>query len=141
MNEEEKISKVDQEIWDKYINDPKDINDKEINSKQLATKNIRLKFDLHGFTLMEANKKVEEIILSKINNYSEILLITGKGLHSNTDKNVYVSKNLSKLRFSIPEFIKSNKNLSEKVLSISTADINDGGEGALVIKLKKLHLR
>ena len=138
MNEEEKISKVDQEIWDKYINDPKDINDKEINSKQLATKNIRLKFDLHGFTLMEANKKVEEIILSKINNYSEILLITGKGLHSNTDKNVYVSKNLSKLRFSIPEFIKSNKNLSEKVLSISTADINDGGEGALVIKLKKL---
>ena len=138
MNEEEKISKVDQEIWEKYISDPKDIDDKEINSKKLATKNIRFKFDLHGFTLLEANKKVEEIIWSKINSYSEILLITGKGLHSNTDKDVYVSKNLSKLRFSIPEFIKSNKNLAEKVLSISTADINDGGEGALVIKLKKL---
>ena len=138
MNEEEKISKTDQEIWDKYISDPNDINDKDVNSEKLLKKNTRFKFDLHGFTLLEANKKVEEIILSKTNNCSEILLITGKGLHSNTEKDVYVSKNLSKLRFSIPEFIRSNNNLSERILSISNANVSDGGEGALIIKLKKL---
>jgi DNA-nicking Smr family endonuclease len=59
-------------------------------------------------------------------------------LHSNTDQNVYVSKDLSKLKFAVPEFIKSQKELSDKVVGIEQAIIKDGGEGALIIKLKKL---
>ena len=71
-------------------------------------------------------------------NFKEILLITGKGLHSNVDKNAYVSKDLSKLRFAVPEYIKSKKELSDKVIEIMEAEIKDGGEGALIIKLKNL---
>ena len=94
---------------------------------------------MHGFTLDEANQKVREIILSCTKkNYKEILLITGKGLHSNTDNDVYVSKNLSKLKFSVPEFINNNSELNNSVFSISEASLKDGGAGAILIKLKKL---
>ena len=66
------------------------------------------------------------------------MLITGKGIHSNTEKNVYVSSDLSKLRYSIPDFIFSNEKLSSKVDSVSPASLEEGGEGALIIKIKKL---
>ena len=99
----------------------------------------RLRYDLHGFTLEDANKKVKNLILSGIRNkYKEILLITGKGLHSNTEEDTYVSKNLSKLRFSVPEFINSCDELSKFVVSISEASLKDGGSGAILIKLKNL---
>ena len=87
----------------------------------------------------DANKKVKNLILSGIRNkYKEILLITGKGLHSNTEEDTYVSKNLSKLRFSVPEFINSCDELSKFVVSISEASLKDGGSGAILIKLKNL---
>jgi len=70
--------------------------------------------------------------------YKEILLITGKGLHSNSDSDAYVSKNFSKLKYSVPEFIKSNEELSKLIISLSDADLKDGGEGAILIKLKNL---
>ena len=83
--------------------------------------------------------KVRKLIIDcQENNFKEILLITGKGLHSNTDENTYVSKELSKLKFAVPEYIKTQKDLSDKVISIEAAKINDGGEGAIIIKLKKL---
>jgi len=66
------------------------------------------------------------------------LLITGKGLHSTTEKDIFVSKNLSKLKFSVPEFINNNDEINKNVLSISEAPIKDGGAGAILIKLKKL---
>ena len=83
-------------------------------------------------------KVLKLIIDCQEKGFREILLITGKGLHSNTDKNTYVSKELSKLKFSVPEYIKSNKDLSDKIYSIEQASIIDGGEGAIIIKLKKL---
>ena len=94
---------------------------------------------MHGYSLEEANAKVQELIISCVKNqYKEILLITGKGIHSNTEENVYISKNLSKLRYSVPEYIRSNSELSKKVISISKSDKSDGGDGAILIKLKKL---
>ena len=72
------------------------------------------------------------------NRYKEVLLITGKGLHSNTDNDTYVSKDLSKLKFSVPEFINNNNELNKHILSISEASIKDGGAGAILIKLKNL---
>jgi len=65
-------------------------------------------------------------------------LITGKGIHSNTENNTYVSKDLSKLRFSIPDYINSSPDLLNKIQSISNAPTKEGGDGALIIKLKKL---
>ena len=71
-------------------------------------------------------------------NYEEILLITGKGIHSKTEKDVYASKDLSKLRYSVPDYIKSDLDLSKHIVSISDADKADGGDGAIIIKIKKL---
>ena len=98
----------------------------------------KFRFDLHGLTLDEANKKVKEIIKSCCErNFREILLITGKGLHSNQN-DVYKSSDLSKLRFSVPEFINSDPEISKLIQSIVNPPQNEGGEGALLIKLKKL---
>ena len=84
---------------------------------------------MHGFTLLEANEKVKEIILLCVRkNYKEILLITGKGIHSNTEKDVYASRDLSKLRYSVPEYIKSDLDLSKHIISNSNADKIDGGD-------------
>ena len=100
--------------------------------------NIRFTFDLHGLTLSKANTKVKEVIKScSEKNYKEILLITGKGLHSN-QKDVYKSSELSKLRFSVPEFISTNPEISKLISSIDNAPKKYGGEGALIIRLKKL---
>ena len=139
MKKKEDISKSDIEEWEQYLKNPKDIFDKESEGKKSSTRPERYHFDLHGFTLADANKKIQELIIfCQKNGFKEILLITGKGLHSNVDQNTYVSKDLSKLRFAVPEHIKSQKELSDKVVKIEQADVKDGGEGAIVIKLKKL---
>jgi DNA-nicking Smr family endonuclease len=134
-----KISQEDNNSWQKYINNPTDIFDKDNIEKENNFINNRFKYDLHGYTLIEANQKVKELILlCAEQKEKEILLITGHGLHSNTDKDIYVSKNLSKLKYSVPEFIKSNPNISKHILSIANANKIDGGDGAIIIKLKKL---
>ena len=139
MTKKKNISQEDINTWKNYIKNPTDVVDKETSQKISSPKDYRFIFDLHGFTLVEANYKVKEIILSCVkNNYKEILFITGKGIHSNTEKDVYVSKDLSKLKFSVPQFIKSDLDLSRYILSISKADLADGGDGAIIIKLKNL---
>jgi len=133
------LSKEDKETWDNFTRQPSDIYDKDLQIADDNPRKNRLRYDLHGFTLEDANKKVKDLILSGIRNkYKEILLITGKGLHSNTEEDTYVSKNLSKLRFSVPEFINSCDELSKFVVSISEASLKDGGSGAILIKLKNL---
>ena len=139
MIKKKDLSKEDINTWKSYIKNPSDIYDKDKNSLQNQERKDRFKFDLHGYTLDEANLKVRDLIIKCAkNNYKEILLITGKGLHSNSDSDAYVSKNLSKLKYSVPEFIKSNEELSKLIISLSDADLKDGGEGAILIKLKNL---
>ena len=138
MIKKKSLSKEDQKVWEDYTRNPSDIIDKDKNYSRTVNKE-RFKFDLHGYTLDDANKKVREIILScKENNYKEILLITGKGLHSKNEKDIYVSKNLGTLRYSVPAFIKSEEELTNSIVSINEADIKDGGAGAILIKLKNL---
>ena len=87
----------------------------------------------------EANNKVKEIIEHCVKNkYKELLLITGKGMHSTSDNDAFISKELGKLKYSVPEFIKTNSELNQLVISINDAEKKDGGEGAIVIKLKNL---
>jgi len=133
------ISEKDKKDWKDYIEDPKDLFNKDLDLKEKTRDNSRFKFDLHGYKLLEANQKVKEIILlCWKKKYSEILLVTGKGIHSNTDQDVYVSNELSKLKYSIPDYIKSDNDLFSKISSISNADPQDGGDGAIIVKLKKL---
>ena len=139
MKKKENISDTDKKLWEEYLKNPKDLFDKELKNKNPHNRTERYRFDLHGFTLLEANKKARELIIyCQENNFKEILLITGKGLHSNTDQNTYASKELSKLKFSVPDYIKAQKDLLDKIVDITLAKINDGGEGAIIIKLKKL---
>ncbi len=139
MNKKKDLDQVNAKAWEEYIKNPSDIYDKDKNYSRENNRKGRFKYDLHGYTLDDANIKVREIILScKENNYKEILLITGKGLHSKNEKDIYVSKNFGTLRYSVPEFIKSEKDLSNLIISINEADTKDGGAGALLIKLKNL---
>mgnify|MGYP006212166337 FL=1 len=139
MIKKKDLPEEDKKIWEDYTKSPSDIYDKEKKNIVSNSRSERFKFDLHGYTLDEANQKVKEIILSCVKKkFKEILLITGKGLHSTTDNDTYVSKNLSKLKFSVPEFINNNNELSDCVFSISEATIKDGGAGAILIKLKNL---
>ena len=139
MIKKKDLSKEDKEAWDNFTRQPSDIYDKDLQITDDNPRRNRLSYDLHGFTLEDANRKVKDLILSgSRNKFKEILLITGKGLHSNTEEDTYVSKNLSKLRFSVPEFINSCDDLSKFVVSISEASLKDGGSGAILIKLKNL---
>ena len=138
MIKKKDFSKVDSEVWQSYIKNPTDVYDKDLGNKSINRKE-RFKFDLHGYTLDEANKKVKEIIFScSKNKYREILLITGKGLHSTSGEDTYVSSDLSKLRYSVPEFISSDDELKNYIISIEEAEKKDGGDGAILIKLKNL---
>tara|TARA_B100001121_G_scaffold231507_1_gene204695 strand:+ start:1235 stop:1654 length:420 start_codon:yes stop_codon:yes gene_type:complete len=133
------LTQVDIKTWEEYIKNPEDIFDKDNLNKEDYQRKDRFKFDLHGFSLDDANKKVKELIIfCSENKYKEILLITGKGIHSTNENDIYSSKDLSKLKFSVPEFIKFDPEISGLIFSINQAEIKDGGDGALIIKLKNL---
>ena len=139
MSKKKDLSKEDKKTWETYIKNPSDLFDKEKNLFQDKKRKETFKYDLHGYSLDEANQKVKEIIISCANeNYREILLITGKGLHSTSDSDSYVSKEFSKLKYSVPDFIQNNNELKRLIVSISDADRIDGGEGAILIRLKNL---
>ncbi len=139
MIKKNNLSQGDQKTWENYIKNPNDIYDKDHSKAGNVYKTDRYEFDLHGFTLDKANQKVKELIyFCSEKKFKEILLITGKGIHSTNDKDIYVSKNLGKLKYSVPEFINSNEELRNLIISIDEAGIKDGGEGAIKIKLKKL---
>ena len=137
MKKKDSLTKKDKEDWSNFLKDTSRVPDKD---QTLRTKSVenRFRFDLHGLSLDEANKRVKEIVKScSEKNYKEILLITGKGLHSNQE-DVYKSSDLNKLRFSVPEFIKSDPEILKLILSMANPSYKEGGEGALLIKLKKL---
>lgn len=137
MTKKKKISQKDLDIWQSYIKNPQDVIDKDLNENKVKQNRNRFKFDLHGYTLIDANEKVKELILFCVKKkFKEILLITGKGIHSNTSKDVYISNDLSKLKFSVPEYIRSNSEISESVTSITPAKNSEGGDGAIIIRLK-----
>ena len=138
MTKKKDLSQEDKKIWENYIKDPSDIYDKD-KKNQKGPKRKRFRFDLHGYTLAEANRRVGELIFNCMEkDYKEILLITGKGIHSNTEKDVFASKDLSKLKYSVPNYINTHNELSKYVISINDAKKEDGGEGAIIIKLRKL---
>ena len=101
-------------------------------------KNVVPRLDLHGFSLSEANKMVKKFIIKSFDDgYKKLLVITGKGTRSKSYNNPYISDKLNILRYSVPEFIKNEENLKDKINQISEAEIKDGGEGAIYIFLKK----
>ena len=133
-----KISDKDKKDWEKFISSKEKIKNKDsiLNLKTLQKSKY---IDLHGYTLEEANIKIEKLIIdSHLEKIKKIIVVTGKGLHSQNEKNPYVSKDFSILKYSIPEFIKSNPSLMKLINKIEEASIEDGGSGAFYIYLKKI---
>ena len=138
MIKKKNLSQYDKKVWEDFIKDPSNIYDKDNNDEKKFRKE-RFKFDLHGLNLDNANKKVREILFFCVENkYKELLLITGKGIHSSNYKDAYTSKDFGKLKFSVPDFINSDVELKQLIISVKEADIKDGGEGAILIRLKNL---
>ena len=131
------ISDKDKKDWENFLSSQEKLPNKDFKKK----KNLSLKIksiDLHGYTLEDANTVVENFIIkSHEEQINKLIVVTGKGIHSQNEKNPYVSKELSMLKYSVPEFIQKNINLVNIINEISDAKIEDGGEGAFYIFLKK----
>ena len=132
-----KISDKDKKDWNNFLSSDEKLSDKDSFSNQ-KKKRREIVFDLHGFSLEDANKKIFNLINDAYNNeVGKITVVTGKGLHSQNDKDPYVSKDLGILKNSVPDYIKNNVELMRLINEIRHADINDGGSGAFYIFLKK----
>ena len=129
----------DKKDWIAFTKRLENIHDKDNDFiKQNTTVNKIRKLDLHGLSLNEANKIVKKFVIQSFEErYRKLLVITGKGLRSQIHKNPYLSEQMNILKHSVPEFIKNDEDLLEKISSISTADLKDGGEGAFYIFLRK----
>ena len=133
----DKISEKDKQDWKNFLSKKEKLQNKDINLKKIYRQKVR-SIDLHGYTLDQANQKISDFISqSYIAGINKLIVVTGKGLHSENEKNPYVSKDLSILKHSVPEFIKNDKNLMNKIYEFSEAKIEDGGSGAFYIFLKK----
>ena len=132
----------DKKDWVDFTKNLKNIYDKDLNKIQgnIIKKKIK-KLDLHGLTLVQANRAVKKFIIQCFEEgYKNLLIITGKGIRSKVQNNPYLSEKMSVLKYSVPEFLKSDKELLNKIKDIKTAEIKDGGEGAFYIFLKKKKL-
>ena len=131
------ISDKDKKDWENFLSSNEPLQDKDKNLKKNLKKETR-SFDLHGFSLNEANKKINELINNSYNNgISKLIIVTGKGIHSKNEKDPYVSKDLGILKYSVPEYIKNNEHLMSMINEVKDANIEDGGSGAFYIFMKK----
>ena len=132
-----RISDKDKKDWEDFLSSNEKLQDKDHKfkkKKQYKTRSI----DLHGYSLEEANETIQDFINKSYDEgVNKLIVVTGKGLHSNNEKDPYVSKDLSILKYSVPEYIENNIELKKIILEITNAKIEDGGDGAFYIHLKR----
>ncbi len=132
-----KISDKDRKDWENFISSNENLPNKEISLKEKNIKKINT-FDLHGYSLEDANNKIDDLIrISYQNEVSKLIIVTGKGIHSKNENDPYVSKDLGILKYSVPDFIRKNNELMSMINKIEDAKLEDGGSGAFYIFLKK----
>ena len=132
------IQDKDKKDWQDFILSKEKLPNKDQKYQKKLSFKIK-SIDLHGYSLDQANKTIDDFIQkSYLEKIDKLIIVTGKGLHSKNEKDPFVSKDLSILKYSVPEFIEGNKDLMSKIIEIKDADIKDGGSGAFYIYLKKL---
>ena len=132
-----KISDKDKKDWENFLSKNETLPNKDNLFKKKKFRE-QLTFDLHGFSLNKANNKISDLISYAYDNgVRRLIIVTGKGLHSNNEQDPYISKDLGILRYSVPEYIKSNDELMAKIVNIESAEVKDGGSGAFYIYIKK----
>ena len=133
----DKLSNKDKKDWQNFISSKDKIPDKDFKPKFKNPLRIR-SIDLHGYTLEQANTAIEKFILKSFEEkISKLIVVTGKGIHSDVEKDPYVSKDLSILKYSVPEYIHNNQKLMKIITDIQDASVEDGGSGAFYVFLKK----
>ena len=131
------IPKKDKEVWENFIESKEKLPNKDLEKQNKISFKTRT-IDLHGFTLEQANSTIENFINDAFNHkVNKLIVVTGKGIHSKNEKDPYVSKDLSILKYSVPEYIINNHELMKKIIEITDAKIEDGGAGAFYVFLKK----
>ena len=131
------ISEKDKKDWNNFISGDEKLPNKDFKSSKQKSFKIK-SIDLHGYTLDEANNTIEKFIQDSFKEkINKLIVVTGKGIHSQNEKDPYVSKNLGILKYSVPQFIESNKSLMSIINEMKDASIEDGGSGAFYIFLKK----
>tara|TARA_Y100000996_G_C22512443_1_gene638986 strand:+ start:647 stop:1060 length:414 start_codon:yes stop_codon:yes gene_type:complete len=132
-----KISDKDKKDWENFLSKRENLFDKD--SKSLSKKiNKEITFDLHGYSLDEANKEIYQLIKNSYDRgISKLVIVTGKGIHSQNQKDPYKSKDFGILKNSVPEYIRNNSDIMKMINNLSEANIEDGGSGAFYIYLKK----
>ena len=132
-----KISKKDKKDWEDFLTNKDSLPNKDLASSKKRIEKMK-NFDFHGFSLDEANRKINKLIKDSFKNgVRKLVVVTGKGIHSDNEKNPYASKDLGILKYSMPEYIKNTPELMKLIYEIKEADIKDGGSGAFYIFLKK----
>ena len=131
------ISDKDKKDWENFLSNKEPLPNKDLKIKKKIPLKIK-SLDLHGYTLEEANIAIEDFIFKSYEDkINKLIIVTGKGIHSQNEKDPYVSKDLSILKYSVPEFIKNNQKLMKKIIEFKDAEIKDGGSGAFYIYLRK----
>jgi len=136
-----KISKEDLEVWNKFLSQTNTVEDKDQklhpNNPSSSSNSFDFRIDLHGYTIDEAFQKIDQLMHNaEEKKIKKILVITGKGLHSNKDQDPYASKDLTLLKYAVPDYLQ--KNFSKKIVSIEPSPIKLGGEGSMIVTLRKL---
>tara|TARA_A100001015_G_scaffold312297_1_gene417219 strand:- start:4626 stop:5048 length:423 start_codon:yes stop_codon:yes gene_type:complete len=91
-----KISDKDKKDWENFLSSDENLPDKDFNLKKKIKKIVT--FDLHGYSLDEANIKIKNLIYDSYNKkVGKLIIVTGKGLHSQNEKDPYTSKDLGKI--------------------------------------------
>ena len=132
-----KISKKDKKDWEDFLNNKESLPNKDLSGSKKRIQKTK-NFDFHGFSLDEANRTINKLIKDSFKDgVRKLVVVTGKGIHSDNEKNPYASKDLGILKYSMPEYIKNTPELMKLIYEIKEADIKDGGSGAFYIFLKK----
>ena len=133
-----KLSDKDKKDWQNFLESSEKLESKEfdqVNNKIISERSI----DLHGYTLDEANKKISEFLENcYLNKVKKINVITGKGMRSKNLEDPYQSKDLSILKYSVPEYIKNNTELMNKIIKIDFESVNSPSKGNFDIFLKTI---
>ena len=134
-----KLSDKDKKDWKSFVLSKEKIINKDLSFEEGKNYEKKIeKIDLHGYSLEDANKKIEKFLYKSFKKgIQKVIVITGKGLRSKNAENPYVSEDLSLLKNSIPEYINQNLSLKKIIKRLEKANIKDGGEGALYVFLKK----
>ena len=133
-----KISDKDKKAWEKFVNSKDRLHNKDNQNKEKSIFNLERSIDLHGYSLLDANTVIEKFLLKcYANGATKINIITGKGSRSKNKDDPYQAKDLSILKYSVPNFISENKELMKIIMKIDFDSVYNPSKGNFLIYLKK----